>query len=72
MKAAVWHGEKDIRIEEVEPKQLEELSKERLSKLNNITAPELKAVVEALCKKKKAGYQEALVDEMVNDLKSKL
>ncbi|WP_176330393.1 hypothetical protein [Oceanobacillus rekensis] len=25
-----------------------------------LTMPELKAVVEALCKKKKAGYQEAL------------
>ncbi|SHG51429.1 Protein of unknown function C-terminus [Ornithinibacillus halophilus] len=38
-----------------------ELTDERLSKLESITTPELQPVVEEMKKKKRAGYQEALV-----------
>ncbi|WP_163971842.1 DUF2399 domain-containing protein [Oceanobacillus halotolerans] len=44
------------------------LSDERLNKLNTITAPNLVPLVEELKKRKRAGYQEALVDEMVHDI----
>lgn len=49
-----------------------ELTKERLSKLNSVKNSKLKLVVEALWNNKKAGYQEALVYEMIGDLESTL
>lgn len=48
-----------------------ELSNERLKKLDAICSPELMPVVENLRKRKKAGYQEALVYEMVRELAEK-
>lgn len=45
-----------------------ELSEKRLSKLESISTPDLIPVVKLLRTKKKAGYQEALVDEMIQEL----
>jgi len=45
-----------------------ELSNERLNKLDSITVPELIPLVEELKTRKKAGYQEALVEEMIKQL----
>jgi len=45
-----------------------ELSNERLKKLDSITSAELAPIAEELRKRKKAGYQEALVGEMVDEL----
>ncbi|OZU87069.1 TIGR02679 family protein [Virgibacillus indicus] len=45
-----------------------ELSNERLKKLESIVTPELLPVAEELKQRKRAGYQEALVTEMVDDL----
>lgn len=42
----------------------------RLSKIGSISAPELVEVVEVLNSSKKAGYQEGLVDLLVQDIKS--
>lgn len=44
------------------------LSEERLAKLNAIKAPSLQPVITEMRGKKKAGYQEALVDQMIADL----
>ncbi|WP_277679052.1 TIGR02679 family protein [Gracilibacillus dipsosauri] len=46
----------------------EELSNVRLQKLNPITLPELVQVKMEIEKQKLAGYQEALIDEMIVDL----
>lgn len=45
-----------------------ELSAERLSNLDSIKSNELTLIVEAMRKNKKAGYQEALLDEMIEEL----
>jgi uncharacterized protein (TIGR02679 family) len=43
----------------------------RLSKMESVTSSELHEVVNALKYRKKAGYQEGLVNELVQDIKSK-
>ncbi|UFU00260.1 TIGR02679 family protein [Radiobacillus kanasensis] len=48
------------------------LSVERLNKLDSITIPELVPVVKELRKRKRAGYQEALVDEMVGEIRESI
>ncbi|MFC0015405.1 MULTISPECIES: TIGR02679 family protein [Allobacillus] len=48
-----------------------ELPEERLSKLNRISTPTLIPVIEEMRQRKKAGYQEALVNEMVSELIAK-
>jgi uncharacterized protein (TIGR02679 family) len=45
-----------------------EVSRERLNKLDTIISPALLPVAEVLKNRKKAGYQEALVPEMVREL----
>jgi len=44
------------------------LSDERLKKLNSLTHPELIAVAKRMQQTKKAGYQEALVKDMIEDI----
>ncbi|RDY70532.1 TIGR02679 family protein [Halobacillus trueperi] len=46
-----------------------ELSETRLKKLDSIKAPELAGVVKEMRKIEKAGYQESLVETMIEDLK---
>lgn len=46
------------------------LSKERLNKLNSLVAPELMPVAEKMRQIHRAGYQEALVDQMIEDFKN--
>jgi uncharacterized protein (TIGR02679 family) len=41
----------------------------RLAKIKSITAPELLDTINALMERKKAGYQEGLVNELINDMK---
>jgi len=45
-----------------------ELSDERLKKLDFITAPELLQLVDEIKRRKRAGYQEALIHKMVDEL----
>ena len=46
-----------------------DLSAERLVKLDRMTDPELQNVVDEMRRVKRAGYQEALVEKMVVQLK---
>lgn len=48
------------------------LTDERLKKLNSITSPSLLPIVKKMRKSKKAGYQEALVPDMITELQTKL
>ncbi|GAB3798019.1 TIGR02679 family protein [Virgibacillus kimchii] len=48
-----------------------EISEERLNKLSSIKSAELTPVVDALKQTKKAGYQEALVPEMIRELEKR-
>lgn len=48
------------------------MSNERLKKIDSVTVPQLLPVVNELRKRKKAGYQEALVGEMVSELAGNL
>ena len=47
-----------------------ELSQVRLARLNKIEDAELERVIEMMMVEKKAGYQEMLLDEMMEDLKN--
>jgi uncharacterized protein (TIGR02679 family) len=50
----------------------EEISSERLSKLDNLSSSDWNDCIEIMKKEKKAGYQEALVDQLVSDIKDNL
>ncbi|MDQ0243254.1 uncharacterized protein (TIGR02679 family) [Bacillus fengqiuensis] len=41
----------------------------RLTRMESITSPELDAVINAMKRRKKAGYQEALITELISDIK---
>lgn len=57
----LWHMDTDSYT-------VKELSEERLEKLNRIDHADLLEVADAMRKKGKAGYQEALVGRMIENI----
>ena len=49
----------------------EEIDERRLSILRRLKNPQLQETAELLREEKKAGYQEALLDEMFSDIRAK-
>ena len=48
------------------------LTTERLNKLNSITAPALQPLIERMKQDQKASYQEAFIEEMIDELNAVL
>ncbi|MGN0713935.1 MAG: DUF2399 domain-containing protein, partial [Anaerovoracaceae bacterium] len=53
----------------IKSKSEEDISDRRLSMLNRLQNPLLRSTAELIQKEKKAGYQEALLDEMLADIR---
>lgn len=63
----LWHMD-EVAYKKSKPSK--ELSKERIEKLSSITADELLGVTEEMRRFRRAGYQEALVEWMIGDIRA--